>query len=429
VTLVFPLGLMLACLALGVPVAFSFVIAGAVGLYMVLGFEPMMGILQTTPFRSVASFLLSTVPMYVLMAEFLSRGRLIQDIFRGAYYWLGHLKGGLAVATIMANGGLAALSGSSTASAATMATIAVPEMRRYGYSDRLSLGVVAAAGSFAIMIPPSVGLILYGIITETSIGKLFVAGIVPGLLTIVAYWLVVYFWVRRRPQIAPQVPPFPWRERVQSLRAVWPAMLLVVIVLGGIYSGIVTPTEAGALGALGALLIGLITGGLRWRGIVESLERTTRNSAMIYAIVIGATIFGYFLSVTQVTQRLIAYIGSLDVPPYGVLLTILGMYIVLGTFMEQIAIQFITLPLIFPIIVSLGFDPIWFGIIVIKTAEIGVVTPPVGLNVYVVSGALEDASMADTFAGAAAFLVADVAVLALLLLFPDLVTFLPSLMG
>ncbi|HEY8417305.1 MAG TPA: TRAP transporter large permease [Limnochordales bacterium] len=428
-TLVFPLGLMLACLALGVPVAFSFVIAGAVGLYMILGYEPMLGILQTTPFRSVASFLLSTVPMYVLMAEFLSRGRLIQDIFRSAYYWLGHLKGGLAVATIMANGGLAALSGSSTASAATMATIAVPEMRRYGYSDRLSLGVVAAAGSFAIMIPPSVGLILYGIITETSIGKLFVAGIVPGLLTIVAYWLVVYFWVRRSPHIAPQVPPFPWRKRVESLRAIWPATLLAAVVLGGIYSGIVTPTEAGALGALGALLIGLLAGGLRWRGIVESLERTTRNTAMIYAIVIGATIFGYFLSVTQVTQRLIAYIGSLDVSPYGVLLTIIGLYIVLGTFMEQIAIQFITLPLIFPIIVSLGFDPIWFGIIVIKTAEIGVVTPPVGLNVYVISGALEDASMADTFAGAAVFLIADLAVLALLLLFPELATFLPSLMG
>lgn len=428
-TLALPLVLMLACLALGVPVAFSFIIAGAVGLYMILGLEPMLGILQTTPFRSVASFLLSTVPMYVLMAEFLARGRLIQDIFRSAYYWLGHLKGGLAVATIMANGGLAALSGSSTASAATMTTIAVPEMRRYGYSDRLSLGVVAAAGSFAILIPPSVGLILYGIITETSIGKLFVAGIVPGLLTIVAYWLVVYLWVRRSPHIAPQVPAFPWRDRVQSLRTVWPAVLLAFIVLGGIYSGIVTPTEAGALGAFGALLIGLAVGGLRGRGIVESLERTTRNSAMIFAIVIGATIFGYYLSVTQVTQKLIAYIGNLAVPPYGVLLTIIALYIVLGTFMEQIAIQFITLPLIFPIIVSLGFDPIWFGIIVIKTAEIGVVTPPVGLNVYVVSGALEDASMADTFAGAAMFLIADVAVLALLLLFPQLVTFLPGLMS
>lgn len=428
-TLALPLVLMLACLALGVPVAFSFIIAGAVGLYMILGLEPMLGILQTTPFRSVASFLLSTVPMYVLMAEFLARGRLIQDIFRSAYYWLGHLKGGLAVATIMANGGLAALSGSSTASAATMTTIAVPEMRRYGYSDRLSLGVVAAAGSFAILIPPSVGLILYGIITETSIGKLFVAGIVPGLLTIVAYWLVVYLWVRRSPHIAPQVPAFPWRDRVQSLRTVWPAVLLAFIVLGGIYSGIVTPTEAGALGAFGALLIGLAVGGLRGRGIVESLERTTRNSAMIFAIVIGATIFGYYLSVTQVTQKLIAYIGNLAVPPYGVLLTIIALYIVLGTFMEQIAIQFITLPLIFPIIVSLGFDPIWFGIIVIKTAEIGVVTPPVGLNVYVVSGALEDASMADTFAGAAMFLIADVAILALLLLFPQLVTFLPGLMS
>src|SRR5690606_27244733 len=191
-------------------------------------------------------------------------------------------------------------------------------------------------------------LILYGIITETSIGKLFVAGIVPGLLTIVAYWLVVYLWVRRSPHIAPQVPAFPWRDRVQSLRTVWPAVLLAFIVLGGIYSVIVTPTEAGALGAFGALLIGLAVGGLRGRGIVESLERTTRNSAMIFAIVIGATIFGYYLSVTQVTQKLIAYIGNLAVPPYGVLLTIIALYIVLGAFMAQSAIQCITLPLLFP---------------------------------------------------------------------------------
>lgn len=277
------------------------------------------------------------------------------------------------------------------------------------------------------MIPPSIGFVLYGIITETSIGKLFIAGILPGILTVVSYSALTMLWAFWRPEVAPPIRPFAWDVRLRSLTDVWPAFLLAAVVLGGIYSGVVTPTEAGAIGAFGALLTGLVVGGLKGSGVTRSMERAAATTAMIFAIVIGATIFGYFLSATQVTQRLVTLIASLNAPAPVILFAILFLYLILGMFMEQIAIQFITLPLVFPIIVSLGYDPIWFGVVIVKTAEIGVVTPPVGLNVYVVSGAA-GAPLEEAFAGAAPFILADLFVLALLILFPDIATYLPRMM-
>lgn len=419
--------LLVALIALGMPIAFTLAVCGALGLYLEVGLSPMLSVLQTTPYRTAASFLLSTVPLFILMAELLARGSIVKNLYRACFVWMGHIRGGLALAAIAASVGFAVLSGSSTAAAAAMSRISMPEMRRYGYSESFALGVVAVGGTLSIMIPPSLPLILYGVLTETSIGRLFLAGILPGVLTAASYVITIIIQVRRNPDIAPPTERHAWSERFASLPGTSPAIILVFLVLGGIYSGAITATEAAAVGAAGAFIISFSVGGLRWKGMKDAFSATLTTTAMIFAIIIGAMIFGYFLAITQVPQALVIWVGALPLPAWTILIIIILLYLVLGFFIDQLAIIILTLPLIYPMVLSLGFDPIWFGIIMTKTVEMGLVTPPLGLNVFVACGAT-NTRVEDGFRGVAPFLLGDLVVILLLIIFPSIATFLPSLM-
>ncbi|CAM5791735.1 TRAP transporter large permease [Ottowia pentelensis] len=420
--------LMIVFLFSGMPVAFALGVAGAIGIYVYDGMDAVLGVLGTVPFRSAASYTLSTVPMFILMAQFISVSGTVDDVFTAAQRWLERLPGGLAVTTIFASAGMAAMSGSSTASAATLSTMAVPQMVKRGYSESLATGVVTVAGTLAIMIPPSIAFVLYGIITETSIGKLLIAGIIPGILTATMYTAAVIVWSKVRPHSMPRSSSvYSWKERFSSLNRLWPFMILATLVVGSMYAGFATPTEAAAVGAFGAFVIPLVMRRLTLRTFKSAALKTIESTAMIFAIIIGAMIFGYFLTVTQSTQSLIQYIGDLSYNRWVIMMLIILLYLVLGCIMDQVAIILVTLPLTFPLVTSLGFDPIWFGVICTKTAEIGMATPPVGINAYVVS-ATSKVPLDQVFRGAGPLIVVDLISLAILLAFPALSTWLPSTM-
>ncbi|WP_126424931.1 TRAP transporter large permease [Brevibacillus marinus] len=427
-TIAIPVLSLFAFLLIGVPVGFALALAGGLGLLLHGGWEAMAGILQTTPYASAASFVLTSVPMFILMAEFATNSGMSEKTFQACYKWLGHWPGGLALATVAASTGLAAIAGSSTAAAATMAKTAVGEMIKYNYRPSFAVGVVSIAGTLAIMIPPSIILIIYGILTEVPIGPLLIAGIIPGLLTAVGYFLSIVYWAKKRPEEAPRVAPFPLEERVRSIRGVWPMFLLIVFMVAAIYSGAVTPTEAGAVGAFAAMLLGFLLVGLNLSGMKQALSRTAETTCMIFVIIIGAMIFGYFVTATQITQSILSFIAELPVSPYVIMGIIVLIYLVLGTFMDQLAILFLTVPITFPISQALGFDPIWFGIIVTKTAEIGLVTPPLGMNVFIAANAAKVPIM-EGFKGVSRLLVVELVILVILFFIPELSTWLPQQMG
>ncbi|MHB8090396.1 MAG: TRAP transporter large permease [Syntrophales bacterium] len=423
-----PIILLLLLMVIGMPVAFAMGVSGAIGLYMLGGSDLLMGILGTSPYRTAASFLLTTLPLFIFMAEIISATNITRDLFNAAHKWLGHLPGGLGIATVMACALLGAMSGSSTASAAAMSSIAIPEMVKFNYKQHMAAGVVAIGGTLAIMIPPSIPMIVYGITTETSIGKLLMAGVFPGLLTALFYSVGIIGWVKLDPKVAPLISPYSWRERFLSLKGVWPALVLITLVIGGMYSGFVTATEAAAVGAFGALMLGLVMRRLTWINFTIAVRATLRSSTMIFTIIIGAMILGYYMTVSLLTQQTIDYITNLPVGRWGIMAILVVVYLILGCFMDQIAILLLTLPLTFPLVTKLGFDPIWFGVIVIALAEIGLVTPPVGMNSYVVSS-VSKVSLEDTFKGAGIMLIFEAVVLVILLAFPQISTWLPSLMG
>ncbi len=420
--------LMVVFLFLGMPVAFSLGTAGAIGLYLFGGADAVFGILGTVPYRSAAHYTLSTLPMFILMAQFISASRIVDDIFIAAQRWLEQLPGGLAITTIFAAAGMAAMSGSSTASAATLSTMAVPQMIKHGYSKRVATGVVTVAGTLAIMIPPSIAFVLYGIITETSIGKLLIAGIIPGILTAVMYCLGVLIWSKAAPEsMPPSTSMYSWKDRVDSLKPLWPFLILASIVIGSMYGGLATPTEAAALGAFGSLVIPIALRRMSKADFSGAVVSSIRSTTMIFTIIIGAMIFGYFLTITESTQHLIGYIGGLEVDRWWIMIAIVVLYLILGCVMDQVAIILVTLPMVFPLIMHLGFDPIWFGVICTKTAEIGMASPPVGMNAFVVS-ATTKIPLDDVFKGTWPLLAMDVVSLAMLLAFPFLSTWLPSTM-
>lgn len=423
----FPVILLLILLGIGLPVAFAMGVSGTIGLYMLGGIDLVMGILGTSPYRTSASFLFTTLPLFIFMAEIISATNITRDLFNAAHKWLGHLPGGLGIATVMACALLGAMSGSSTASAAAMSSIAIPEMVKFNYKKYMAAGVVAIGGTLAIMIPPSIPMIVYGITTETSIGKLLIAGVFPGLLTALFYSVGIIGWVKFDPEVAPLISPYSWRERFLSLKELWPVLVLIILVIGGMYSGFVTATEAAAVGAFGALMIGLATRRLTWRNFTIAVKATLRSSTMIFTIIIGAMVLGYYMTVSLLTQQTISFIANLPVGKWGIMVIVVVLYLILGCFMDQIAILLLTLPLTFPLVTGLGFDPIWFGVIVIALAEIGLVTPPVGMNSYVVSS-VSKVSLEDTFKGAGIMLLFEAVVLIILLAFPKISTWLPSLM-
>lgn len=418
--------LLFALLFNGMPVGFAMFFAGALGILLSVGLAPLSGTLAQAPYEHVASYTLSTLPMFILMAMFLTAGNFTRDLFRASHKWIGHLKGGVAYAAVAGGVLLSAISGSSTAAASTLAASAYPEMKKYGYADSFSTGALAVIGTLAIMIPPSIGLILYGIFTETSVSRLLMAGIIPGAITAAGYVASIWITVSRKPEVAPAAascPPF--AERMRSLITVWPILLLMTLMIVAIYTGIVTPTEVGAVGALVALLLGVSMRRVGWRQARDALAGATRSSAMIFTIIAGASVFGIFLTYTGVTQMLLSSIKESGISPFWVLMCVVALLLILGFFLDQLAILVLTLPLTFPLLTGLGYDPVWLGILIVKTGEIGLVTPPMGLNAFVVSSAT-GVPVNQVFRGIWPFLAVEVVVLTLLIAFPGLSLWIPS---
>ena len=412
-----------------VPIAVSLGAVAVAGFAYLVGLQPALGILIDSPIRTVTNYNFSVVPMFILMGALVSASGMSRELFRAANAWAGHLPGGMAIATIFACGGFAAINGSSIASAATMTQVALPEMRRAGYDPGLSAGVVAAGGTLGIMIPPSVMFILYAILTETDVASLFIAGIFPGLIAIALYCVTVLILYRVKKEWLPRGQRFDRRERLESLRDVWATLLLFALVMGGIYGGFVTITEAAGLGAFGALVIGIARGRLSWSATVDCLVEALRTSAAIFFILIAAFLFQYFLAVSQLSQLLGEFLTSLPVGPLGVVIVILAFYIIIGMFVDELAIILLTIPIVFPIVVGLGFDPIWFGVLVVVTVQIGLIAPPVGIICFIMNNMVPDIGLVNIYKGAMPFVIADLFWLALLLAFPPISLFLVKLMG
>ncbi len=414
-------------LLLRIPVSFSILVAAAIGLWLEAGFDVLLGILQATPVSSVASYEFVTVPMFLLMAEFVIISGVADGIFRAAAAWVGRLPGGLAIATALAGAGFGAISGSSTAAAATLSATSVPAMLREKYEPRLAYGVVAISGTLAMLIPPSVAMVLYGLIADVSIGALFVGGVIPGLLVASTIITTVLIIVWLDPSKAPRIRHYSAGERIAALKVAGPMMILFCGVTGVIYSGIATPTEASAIGAFGAFLIALFMKRLTRHTAMNAAYNAARTTCMVLMVVMAAHVLAYFLVLTNVTEGLIAWVGSFDLPRWGVLLVVYAIYLVLGCFLDLAAILVLTIPIVLPLIKSLGYDPIWFGIVVIVLGEVGLVTPPVGLNVFVVARVTAQ-PVAEVFRGVTPHVIAHMVALALLTIFPELVLWLPNTM-
>lgn len=410
------------------PIGFVMALVGFGGFAYLTGFDAALGILRIVPYRTFSDYGLSVIPLFILMGSFCFYAGLSKDLYDTVHKWIGQLRGGLAMATVGACAGFAAISGSSLATAATMGTVALPEMKRYKYDDRLATGAVAAGGTIGILIPPSIGLILYGVITEQSIGKLFLAGFIPGVLEAVFYMVTIYILCKRNPLMGPPGPGTSLMQKITSLKDTWIVLALFVLVIGGIYMGVFSPTEAAGVGAFGAFLFGLARRKLGWQAFKGSLAETGKTTAMVFIILLGAIILGYFLAVSRLPFELATIIGDLTVNRYVILGIILVFYILLGAVMDSLAMMLLTVPIFFPLVMALGFDPIWFGIIIVRTMEIGLITPPVGLNVYVIKGVAKDVPMQTIFRGIIPFLMADIAHVALLVAVPQISLFLPGFM-
>jgi C4-dicarboxylate transporter, DctM subunit len=413
---------------LRVPVGMAMGLVGVTGFGYLIGFVPAMKLVGQTTMRTVTDYTFGVIPMFLLMGAFVSVSGISRELFRAANTFVGHWRGGLGIATIAACGAFAAISGSSVATAATFSAVAYPEMRRFNYPQSFATGVIAVGGTLGAMLPPSTVLVVYGIITEQDIGKLFIAGVFPGLLAIVMHMITIAIIGRVRPGFLPKGPVSAWRDRVYAIRDVWSPLLLFLFVIGGLYGGFFVPTEAGAVGAVGAFLIGVIRGKLNGEGILQSLLQATRTAAAVFTVLIGALFFGRFLTITQTPQHVTEFFTSLGIGPYGVLGLILLMYLVLGCLMDAMAMIILTVPIVFPAIQALGFDPVWFGIIIVMTVELGLIHPPVGMNVFVIKSVIKDVSMSTIFLGVLPFVVTDLIRLGILIIFPRLATWLPSAM-
>jgi len=366
--------------------------------------------------------------MFLLMGAFVTTSGMSRELFHAANTFVGHRRGGLGIATIVACAAFAAISGSSVATAATFSTVAYPEMRRYKYPQSFAAGVIAAGGTLGAMFPPSTVLAVYGIITEQDIGKLFIAGILPGVLAVAMYITTVSAIGWLRPGFLPAGERAETAERLASMRDIWAPLALFVFVIGGLYGGLFTPTEAGGMGAGGAFLIGVLRGQLSLSDIRASLLQATRTAAAVFTVLIGALLFGYFLTITQTPQTVTEFLTGLGVGRYGVLALIMLMYLVLGCLMDAMAMIILTVPIIFPVIKALGFDPIWFGVIIVMTVELGLIHPPVGMNVFVIKSVVKDVSFATIFMGVLPFIVTDLVRLVILIAFPTIALYLPARM-
>lgn len=413
----------------GLPLAFALGLIGFFGFALIIGFNPAGAMAAQVTWDTLSSYTLSVLPLFVLMGNLVNRAGLSRELYDASNAMVGHRRGGLGMATILACGGFSAVCGSSLATAATMSSIALPSMRRYGYSDALSTGSVAAGGTLGILIPPSIIMVIYASMTETSIGKLFIAGLIPGLLGVLLYTAAIAVVTAINPKAGPAGPRLPWPERFQALRKVWATLALFFVVIGGIYLGVFTPTEAAGVGAAGALLLALLRGSLTARSLVEILIATARMSATLMAVLVGALIFSNFINVAGVPDAFVNLVQSADLPPYGVLFALILFYLVLGCVFDSLAMILLTIPVFFPLVMQLGFDPIWFGILIVVVVEISLITPPIGMNIFIIKSIAKDIPTTTIYRGIIPFVAADVVRLALIILVPAIVLFLPSQMS
>nr|WP_321272530.1 TRAP transporter large permease [Alcaligenes faecalis] len=420
---------MLLLIFLRVPVAFSMALVGFIGVGLMRNWPSAYAMTGAVVRESGFQYLLSVLPLFILMGNFITQAKLSKELYAAAYAFLGHRKGGLAMSTVVACGGFGAVCGSSLATAATMSKVAYPEMRRLGYSRALASGSIAAGGTLGILIPPSIVMVVYAILTEQSIGKMFAAGILPGLLAIVFYLLAVRWTIWRDPNAGPPGERMSWKERLIALRDVWGVLVLFIIVMGGIYGGIFSSTEAAGIGACGAFLFALLRGRLTWQVLSSVLVESARTTGMLFMVLIGALLFSSFINFTSMPSDLQDWVQQFDMSPIVVILLICAIYIVLGSVLESMSMVLLTVPIFYPLVQHLGFDLIWFGIIVVVVTEISFITPPVGMNVMVLKSLLPDVKMSTLYRGVIPFVVADVFRLAVLLAFPVISLLLPKYLG
>ena len=423
-----PFVLLLAALLLGVPIAVSLAVAGMLGIYVVSGdIGRVMGIVSMTPFSSVADYSLSTIPMFILMAYLCAGGGLARDLYAAAAAWLSQVRGGLAIATVFACGIFGAMSGASTAAASAMSQIAMPEMRRHGYSDPLAAGSIGVGATLAILIPPSIAMVIYAVATQTSIGKLLIAGIIPGIIVGLLLALTIYVWAVLRPQDAPSTPPVTSAERWAATWRVWPSLMLILVVIILLYSGAATPTEIGAIGAFMGAVIGFATRRLTLAGALQAVKDTLSTSAMIFLILIGATIFGYYMALSRIPQHAVEAVAAMQLNRWVVIIAIVAAYFIISMFMDEIPLLLLTLQLAFPLVMSLGFDAIWFGVMSMLMVSLGLVFPPVGMIAFVVSAAGK-VPLTSVYKGTSVLMIAIFATIALLMVFPQIALWLPNTM-
>jgi tripartite ATP-independent transporter DctM subunit len=416
-------------LFLGMPIAFSLMLVGFAGIAYLSSLEAALPVAARTVYEVSAYYPYTVIPLFIVMGGFASSSGMTHELYRAFDKWLRKLPGGLGIATIGACAAFAAVSGSSVATAATMGTIAAPEMKRFKYHPGLAAGSIAAGGTLGFLIPPSIGFIIYGMLTEQSIGRLLIAGIIPGLILAAAYMGVVVVKVKLNPSLAPISPrPVTWREKFIALTGVWEPLAVFLVVMGGIYMGFFTPTEAGAIGATALFLVALIKGRLNGKNLGHALQEAVRISVMVLFLVAGANVFSYFLALSTIPMKVAAWAAGLQVSPYLVHAFVILIYLFLGCFLDAISMMVLTMPVIFPVILALGFDPIWFGVIAVLMMEAGLITPPMGLNIFTVAGVAKDVPVEQIFRGALPFLLSIFAIVILITIFPALALLLPSMM-
>lgn len=411
-----------------IPVGFVMALVGFLGFSWLVSWNAALNLLARDFFSQFNSYNLTVIPLFVLMGQVAHYSGISGRLFNAANKFMGHLPGGLAIATIGACAGFSAICGSTSATAATMASVALPQMKKFRYDPAMATGVVAAGGSLGVLIPPSTIFIIYGIMTEQSVGKLFMAGILPGVVLTLMFILTIYIWTRLKPNLYEKAPKASWEERIRSLSGVIETFILFILVMGGLFVGFFTPTEAAAVGALGTIAIAVIGGNLSMGAFVKSLEETTRISCMIMVIVAGATVFGHFLAVTTIPTQIGVWVSNLQLPSPVIMGLVILIYLLLGCLMDSLAMIMLTIPIFYPVVLALGYDPIWFGVIIVVVAEMGVITPPIGINAYVVGGVARDVPLHVIFRGAVHMLAAQMATALLLIFFPEIALYLPSLM-
>jgi len=419
---------MFALMILRVPIALSMGFVGFVGLALIRSWPAALAA-TTTEILDVAKYTLSVVPLFVLMGNFVTRAGMSRELYHAAYTFIGHRRGGLAMSTVAACAGFGAICGSSIATTATMARVAMPEMRRFGYRDSFAAGAIAAGGTLGILIPPSVIMVLYAIMTEQSIGALFAAGVLPGLLATGFYIAAAAIVTRRHPELGPPGERSSWSERLLALRNIWGVLVLFGIVMGGMYGGWFTPTEAAGIGAMGGFLFAVARGQMSWSVLIDILVQSARTTAMLFTILIGASIFASFANFTTMPQDLKDFVEQFQIHPIAVIVAICFVYVILGTAMEELSMILLTVPIFFPLVTHLGFDPVWFGILIVCVVEIGMISPPVGMNVFVLRSVLPDVPTAQIWRGVMPFLYADILRLSVLIAFPMITLWLPRFLG